>query len=183
VQDLTSDQAGRTLGVPRGLLRLLVLEMLSEKPMSGAEIVEQIAEQTAGRWKPSPGSIYPLLAWMQSKGFTEEAPTSKEGFKRYSFTAKGGKFLEKQIKMGETFLNKLEFLFPMFFGKLHFGSAKEKLKIAAEPARRLVSAFMVIRRNLDALSQDDAQEIVQAIDACSERLEKLSRRFKKEERN
>ena len=57
---------GRTLGVPRGLLRFLVLKMLSEKPMSGTEIIEEIQTQT-GSWKPSPGSIYPLLSWMLKK--------------------------------------------------------------------------------------------------------------------
>ena len=52
----------RTGGVPRGLLRFLVLNMLAKKPMSGSEIVEVIENETAGRWKPSSGSIYPLLA-------------------------------------------------------------------------------------------------------------------------
>ena len=55
---MVSSLAGKTVGVPRGLLRFLVLKMLSEKPMSGTEIAKQIEEQTGGRWKPSPGSIY-----------------------------------------------------------------------------------------------------------------------------
>jgi len=36
----------RTAGVPRGLLRFLVLKLLKEKPMSGAEIVEKIEKET-----------------------------------------------------------------------------------------------------------------------------------------
>ena len=79
---MTVSGKGGTIGVPRGLLRFLVLRMLSEKPMSGAEIAEKIEAQTSGRWKPSPGSIYPLLAWMLRKGFTEELPKKVEGFKR-----------------------------------------------------------------------------------------------------
>ena len=35
----------RTVGVPRGLLKFLVLKMINEKPMSGAEIVEEIEKK------------------------------------------------------------------------------------------------------------------------------------------
>jgi DNA-binding PadR family transcriptional regulator len=170
----------KTVGVPRGLLRFLVLKMLSEKPMSGAEIVEQIEKQTGGRWKPSPGSIYPLLAWMLNKGFTKGLPKGEEGFKRYSFTVKGSKFLEKQIELGQDFLNKMEFLLPMFIGGLQFGSSKEKLRGAIEPARQLISAFLAIRHNLNGLSQKDSDEIAQALNECSEKLEKIARRLRDE---
>jgi DNA-binding PadR family transcriptional regulator len=176
---LVSSQMGKTVGVPRGLLRFLVLKMLSERPMSGAEIVEQIEKQTSGSWKPSSGSIYPLLAWMHSKGFTEESPKGEEGFKRYSFTAEGSKFLDKQIMFGHDFLNKMEFLLPMLIGEFQFGSSKEKLHGAIEPARQLANAFIVIRHNLDDLPQKDAEEIVQALKECAEKLEKKARRFRK----
>ena len=167
---------GKTVGVPRGLLRFLVLQMLSEKPMSGAEIVERIEKQTGGRWKPGPGSIYPLLAWMLEKGFTKESPKEEEGFKRYSFTVQGSKFLEKQIEFGQDFLNKLEFLLPLLIGGVQFGSGKEKLRIAVEPARQLISTFMSIRHKLDGLSQEDAEEIAQILKECSQKLEKFAQR-------
>ena len=67
----------QTEGVPRGLLRFLVLKFLVERPMSGAEIVGKIARETGGKWKPSPGSIYPLLATLQEKGFTRESSPLK----------------------------------------------------------------------------------------------------------
>jgi DNA-binding PadR family transcriptional regulator len=38
-----------------------------EKPVSGSEIVDKIEEYTD--WRPSPGSIYPLLSHMQEVGF------------------------------------------------------------------------------------------------------------------
>lgn len=177
---MVSSRVGKTVGVPRGLLRFLVLKMLSEKPMSGTEIAEQIEEQTGGRWKPSPGSIYPLLAWMLNKGFTKEALKGEEGLKRYSFTVEGSKFLDKQIELGQDFLNKMEFLLPMLIGGLQFGSCNEKLRDAKEPARQLVSAFMAIQHNLDALSQKDAEEIVQTLKECSEKLEKIAQRLRDE---
>ena len=149
--------------------------------MSGAEIAEQIKTQTGGRWKPSPGSIYPLLAWLLDQGFTKESPKGTEGFKRYTFTAVGSKFLTKQIELGQDFLYKLEFLLPMLIGGLQFGSNKEKLRGTIEPARQLVRAFLTIRNNLDGLSEKDTGEIARALNDCSEKLEKIARKFKDEE--
>ncbi len=177
---LGSSRVGRTVGVPRGLLRFLVLRMLSEKPMSGAEIAEQIEKQTGGRWKPSPGSIYPLMAWMLDKGLTKESRKEGEGFKRYSFTVKGTEFLEKQIELQQDFLNKMECLLPILMGGLLFGSSDEKLHGAIEPARQLVSALMTIRHNLDELSQEDAKTIVQSLNECATKLGKIAQRLSDE---
>ena len=76
----------RRTGVPRGLLRFYVLKLLKEKPMSGSEIIEEIKRETNGKWVPSPGSIYPLLAWMQDKGYTKKLAVEEGGIKRYTLT-------------------------------------------------------------------------------------------------
>ena len=168
----------KTLGVPRGLLRFLVLKLLSEKPMAGAEIVEEISVQTNGRWKPSPGSIYPLLAWMLKRGFTTELPKNPEGFKRYMFTPAGQIFLEKQIRLGQDFVRKMEFLAPMLIGGLQLGPNQELLFEAREPARRLLQLFIILIHNLDKLSAIDVAEISEALRDCSEKLEKIAQNSK-----
>jgi len=175
---MTVSGKGRTMGVPRGLLRFLVLKMLNEKPMSGAEIAEKIEVQTSGNWKPSPGSIYPLLAWMLKKGFTKELPKDIEGFKRYSFTQKGQKFLEKQIALGQDFMKKMEFLAPMLIGGFQLGPNKEKLHEKREPAQKLLQALIILHHNLDKLSATDATEIAEAIRDCSEKLNKIAQKLK-----
>jgi DNA-binding PadR family transcriptional regulator len=81
--------------VPKGFLRHTVLQLLKEQPMSGSEIMNRIEDQTRGRWKPSPGSIYPLLAWLQEKGYTREVPAPEQGIKRYTLTDHGTAFLEE----------------------------------------------------------------------------------------
>ncbi len=67
----------RTLGVPRGLLRFLVLKMLSEKPMAGFEIAEQIealcltAENAARKYiftKVSPKMVAHLDVSVEADG-------------------------------------------------------------------------------------------------------------------
>jgi DNA-binding PadR family transcriptional regulator len=178
---MASSKKGKTVGVPKGLLRFVVLKMLSEKPMSGAEIVEQIELQTGGRWKPSPGSLYPLLAWMLKKGFTKEASKGTEGLKRYIFTDEGRAFITKQIELGQEFLSKMEFLLPILIGDLQLASNKEKLRGTIEPTRQLLCQFMTIRDNLDVLSQGDIDIITQAIKDCSQTLEKITQKIKTSE--
>ena len=43
------------------------LSMLARAPKNGAEIVDEIERMTQGWWRPSPGSIYPLLAALQQE--------------------------------------------------------------------------------------------------------------------
>lgn len=85
----------RTSSVPKGYLRSRVLKLLAEKPMSGAEIMREIEENTSMRWKPSPGSVYPLLSWLLDSGYTRELPNSEAGVRRYELTEEGKKFFEE----------------------------------------------------------------------------------------
>ena len=63
--------------------------------MSGAEIIREIEDDTNRRWKPSPGSIYPLLSWLLDSGYTRELPDSEAGVRRYELTEDGKKFFEE----------------------------------------------------------------------------------------
>lgn len=168
---------GRTLGVPRGLLRFLVLKMLSEKPMSGAEIIEEIQTQT-GSWKPSPGSIYPLLSWMLKKGYTKELPRDELGFKRYCYTEKGRLFLEQQIEVGKDFMKKIEFLAPMLIGGFNLGEKDKKFLQSKESAQKLVKSFIFLRQNLDSITEKEAKEISELLKEGSAKIDKIVQRIK-----
>jgi DNA-binding PadR family transcriptional regulator len=77
----------RKIGVPKGMLRHLTLKILEKQPMSGSEIVDRIQEYT--EWRPSPGSIYPLLAHLQEEGFIEPHPDEDPSLKRFKLTEDG----------------------------------------------------------------------------------------------
>ncbi|MEM1514737.1 MAG: PadR family transcriptional regulator [Candidatus Bathyarchaeia archaeon] len=68
--------------VPKGFLRYQVLELLSERALSGSEIMDEMERRTFGIWRPSPGSIYPLLAWLHDSGYICEVPSEEFGIKR-----------------------------------------------------------------------------------------------------
>jgi DNA-binding PadR family transcriptional regulator len=168
---------GKTIGVPRGLLRFLVLKMLNEKPMSGTEIIEEIEMQT-GSWKPSPGSIYPLLAWLHEKGFTDELPKGELGFKRYCFTEEGKRFFEQQIALGKDFMRKIEFLAPMLIGGFNLGEKNKKLPESEEAAKKLLRSFIFLRKNLDRVTESKDRELARILTECSDKFEKCIQRMK-----
>ena len=170
----------RHAGVPRGLLRFYMLKLLSDKPRSGSEIIEEIEKETGGQWRPSPGSIYPLLAWLQDKGYAEPTPKDDSGLKRYALTEKGKGFLRAQAKFGERFRKKLEFLAPALVGGFHFGINSEELRKIREPARRFVMAVLDLRMTLgEDLSDQTVEEVARILNEGAEKIEAITERIKK----
>jgi DNA-binding PadR family transcriptional regulator len=70
--------------IPRGFSRQYILSLLKEHPMTGKEIIDRATLQSGGKWKPSPGLIYPLLGRLLEEGLVNE---DKDG--RYAITKKG----------------------------------------------------------------------------------------------
>lgn len=177
--------ANRTSGVPRGLLRFLVLTMLAKKPMSGVEIVEVIEKETGGRWKPSSGSVYPLLAWLHDKDFTSELHSEEMGIKRYALTEKGKAFFEKQIANGRKMLNKLEFLVPLLIGKFQFDPNDEKiLARTKEPAQRVVKTLLDLREEKNyKITEQIARDIERILNKCADELEEIVQKTREKNRH
>ncbi len=80
------------IGIPRGLLHHIALILLKTGPMSGSELTEKIEEYT--EWRPSPGSMYPLLSNLQESGMIEPHEDGEAGIKRFSLTEKGKEGIE-----------------------------------------------------------------------------------------
>jgi DNA-binding PadR family transcriptional regulator len=57
----------------RGDVRIALLLLLAEEPRNGYQLMQTIEERSGGRWRPSPGSVYPALAQLQDEGFVREA--------------------------------------------------------------------------------------------------------------
>jgi DNA-binding PadR family transcriptional regulator len=142
--------------------------------MSGVEIVEVIEKETGGRWIPSSGSVYPLLALLQDKGFTREMP-SEAGIKRYALTNKGKALFEKQITLGQKMLSKLEFLVPLLIGRFQLDpNDEELLERTREPAQRVVKTLLDIRAERNyRITEEDSKEIERILNKCADDLEEL----------
>ena len=54
--------------VRRGEVRSLLLAALLDGPAHGYELMDRLEARSAGRWRPSPGSVYPLLQLLEEEG-------------------------------------------------------------------------------------------------------------------
>lgn len=71
----------------RGAVRDSLLVVLAERPMYGYELITELEARSSGRWRPSPGSIYPALSRMEEQGLlTAEELNEKKVF---SLTTRG----------------------------------------------------------------------------------------------
>ena len=70
--------------IPRGFSRHSILGLLEEEPMTGKEIIDKATFQSGGKWKPSPGLIYPMLGRLLEEGLISETDSGK-----YKITSRG----------------------------------------------------------------------------------------------
>lgn len=63
--------------VPRGFSRHYVLGLLKEQPMTGKEIIDRAIYDSDGKWRPSPGLIYPMLGRLLEDGLIDEVENGK----------------------------------------------------------------------------------------------------------
>jgi DNA-binding PadR family transcriptional regulator len=132
--DLRMHNRRRRIGVPRGMLRYLSFQFLREKPMSGSEIVDRIEEYTD--WRPSPGSIYPLLSHMQEAGLIRPHDHEDPTLKRFELTEKGLKNAEELMERDGQMRSRNRTLRKMYW-RLHTGMTE--------------SLYMSLRDLLEAL--------------------------------
>ncbi|MDH5448874.1 MAG: PadR family transcriptional regulator [Candidatus Bathyarchaeota archaeon] len=163
--------------VPKGFLKYSVLKLLDEKSRSGSEIMNEIESKTEGRWKPSPGSIYPLLAWLQEKGYTKEAPDQEPGMKRYTLTDEGKAFLEEHVKRRKEIQERFGAFRPPFYRFPWLNSYPEKAKELLEAGKSFMKASWSL---LDKLREKYTEEAAtQAKEVFKQATEKLNEIAKK----
>ncbi len=171
-----------TAMVPKGFIRYHVLESLGEKPMSGSEIMNEVERRTNGGWRPSPGSVYPLLSWLQDNGFVKELPTDQNGLKRYQLTEKGMNLLNEQRKIGVKFRKEAKFFAPPFLGALWFKIPPEKTVEVRETMRRLMSAFFDLGGSLEEkFSVKALEQASKVLDETAGKLEEINLKLRESE--
>ena len=127
--------------IPRGFSRQYILNILREEPMTGKEIINKATEQSDGRWKPSPGLIYPLLGRMLDEGLVTE---DKDG--RYAVTKKG---LEVTSDV-ESFNNIIQKQIDVM---LRVGNVGRFM--AMDVIDRIATVASALSSNLDSMTQEE----------------------------
>jgi len=167
-----------TATVPKGLLRFYVFKLLKERPMSGSEIMEEVSKQTGGQWRPSPGSVYPLLTWLRENGYAEELPREASGIKRYALTEKGERFFKEHANFEEKLQKRMSPMGPLFF--LRMGLHADGFETLQEPVSRFFKSLIDLRASLkENLTEQTLKEVKQLLNEASEKIEKLNEKLRK----
>jgi hypothetical protein len=67
-------------------LDLIILKLLAKRAMHGYEVMKALEEETHGCYKPSPGTVYPTLQWLEDEGLVnaETVEGKKKRKRRYA---------------------------------------------------------------------------------------------------
>lgn len=165
--------------VPKGFLRSQVLELLSERPLSGSEIIDEIGKRTNGCWRPSPGSVYPLLAWLQDNGCIREVPAGESGIRRYNLTDKGRQLLEEQRKARIHLRKGWGLLAPSLLDPFWLSFPSGEAEELREAFRRLHRAFFSLCTGLEEkFSEQAVREGLRVLNETARTLEEISERLR-----
>jgi len=91
-------------------LKLIVLKKLEEKSLSGYDLIKEIYNST-GSWKPSFGSMYPLLKELHSTNLVTFKITNRK--KVYSITSLGRKTLKETLAASQNVIDTMAREFKM----------------------------------------------------------------------
>ncbi len=78
----------------RGDIRAAVLLLLAEEPRNGYGLMQEIEERSGGVWRPSPGSVYPVLAQLEDEGLVRAVQDATR--KLYELTDAGRAHVEER---------------------------------------------------------------------------------------
>jgi len=157
----------KRIGVPRGMLRHIGLQILKQRPMSGSEIVDQIEEYTD--WRPSPGSIYPLLAGLQEENLIHPFEDSDPSLKRFELTKEGLKMVNEMIEHDPHLKNRQHSIRKMYW-KLHMGMSESLYSSFGNLMNAIEIVYALVRDNPDASARlgsalDSATLIIREVEA------------------
>ena len=127
--------------LPRGFSRQYILALLRDQPMTGKEIIDRATLQSEGKWKPSPGLIYPLLGRLLDDGLVME---DKDG--RYMITKKGLEITSDLQSFGNMIQKQIDVM-------LRVGNVGRF--VAMDLIDRITTTGTALSSNLDSMTQEE----------------------------
>jgi len=95
--------------IRKGFLKMIVLKIISEKPIHGYDIIQEIEAKTRGHWVPSPGSVYPTLEYLESRGYISMEESDRK--KVYTITEEGKKTLDLIDERRKELIEEIKMMF------------------------------------------------------------------------
>ena len=145
----------------RGEVRIALLLLLAEEPRNGYQLMQEIEQRSGGRWRPSPGSVYPTLAQLEDEGLVRASDA--EGQRRFEITEAGREQLVQRAdetppwEADEDAGNPLTELGPLVIG---LGKAAWQVASAGDERQRAraIELLAETRRGLYRILAEDQDE-------------------------
>jgi len=166
-------------GIRRGHLKFYVLRLLEAQRRTGYGLMKAIEEET-GFWKPSAGSLYPLLATMRDQGLIHEVAEAN-GTARWEITDAGRAAYAEGAESKKELLDSMRRSLVVFSKVFDAGSIESVAqRLAAWEEERsdfriLGPLFMDLHDALWALPPLSAEQQTEARRLLEETIEKLCR--------
>lgn len=161
--------------IQKGYLKLFVLMLLSQKPLHGYEIMDNVEELTLGFWRPTAGGVYPILKKMEKSSLVE-SEWKKVGGKRrkvYSITPEGRTLVSKALEKQKIITDAI--------GQLHSEFAFEFLDISPSKIPKFPSPtdFFVYRHGRAETTKEKVKRLEFAKSRVEEVIKRMQTRLKK----
>ncbi len=98
----------------QGDLKYVILQLLSDKPRHGYEIIKALEERLGGTYSPSPGAVYPTLTMLEEMGYARA--TESDGKRIYEITPEGRAYLEQNKGAVDEIFDRIAGFATSFFG-------------------------------------------------------------------
>ena len=169
IQDTIGGKAEKWFSeVRKGYARLVILSLLSQKPMHGYKVMKTIKDIFIG-WSPSASAIYPILHDLEEDGYVASTIRVKGGktVKIYQVTERGETQFKRMIARQVEFNRRLKSLFK--------GYAVDILGLPHSDVDSLDLDFL--EANLERITAFDALSRREKIDILRKRKERLGEAF------
>jgi DNA-binding PadR family transcriptional regulator len=141
-----------------GDLRYVILQLISEKPSHGYEIIKSIQERLGGSYAPSPGVVYPMLTMLEEMG---HATVVTDGTRKlYTITEEGSKALAENKAQVDALFARMDHI---------RGERGEQ----TQQIERAVANFRMALRMKQGLTTEQIHAITDIIDAAAKQIERV----------
>ena len=152
--------------VPRGFSRYFILDVLKKIPSTGKEIIDNATTQSGGRWKPSPGLIYPLLGRLLDENLIEETRDGK-----YQITKKGRLVSDDLETLNKIVKNQMDVMFRIGnVGKF----------VAMDLLERVASIGNSLSSNVSSMTREETGKYKRFLESELQKIETSEKRRGKE---
>jgi len=172
---MRGDFGGRWEGFERGLgggrerffdnghLRLVILNLIAEKPSYGYELIKAIEERLSGGYAPSPGVVYPTLTLLEEEGLATVSATD------------GSKKLYTATEQGREYLKANEIVLKAIFGRMEQAGKAFGRGRSPQIQRAMMNLKFAFKMRVERgdLTPEQANKVAEIIDRAARAIDEV----------